>query len=85
MSVFRIFLLLVFLFAFNVGPVFCKERSSLKTIGFKESKKEIHSDISSIEKKQLRELEKSTNKKVVSLFIVLTLLLMVLFYYVYQN
>lgn len=85
MSVFRIFLLLVFLFAFNVGPVFCQDRSSLKTIGFKESKKEIHSDIPSIEKKQLRELEKSTNKKVVSLFIVLTLLLMVLFYYVYQN
>jgi len=83
MSVFRTFLLLFFLY--NGIPVFSQEAAPLRQTERKDSKGKIDSDLSVLQKKQIVELQKTTNKKVVSLYIVLVLLLMVLSYYVYQN
>ncbi len=83
MSVFRMFLLLFFLC--NGIPVFSQEAAPLRQTEHKDSKGKIDSDLSVLQKKQLLELQKTTNKKVVSLYIVVVLILMVLFYYVYQN
>lgn len=84
-KLFILFILFIFLSAFTSAPVFNQYDVSLKVTGFKESKKETNSDNSIIKKEQFLELEKSTNKKIVSLYIVLTIMLMVLFYFVYQN
>jgi two-component system NarL family sensor kinase len=85
MSIFRIFLLFIFFSVFNGVPAFSQKTASPKEIGFKEPKSETKSSNTRFEKKQLLEVEKSTNKKVVSLFFVLAITLMVLFYFVYQN
>lgn len=81
MMFFRIFLLL---FLFNGIPVLSQE-TALKQTVIKNSKKEINSDISILQKKQLSDIQKNANKKVISLYIILVLMLMVLCYYVYQN
>jgi signal transduction histidine kinase len=85
MFTFRIFILSVFLSTFINAPVFNQYDVSSKATGFKESAKEINFDNGIIKKEQFLELEKSTNKKIVSLYIVLTIMLMVLLYFVYQN
>ena len=83
MSAFRIFLLFVLLML-NGTSVFSQNTTTSKVTDFKKSKKEVISYNLTAEK-QLAELEKVTNKKIVSLFIVLVIMLMVLLYYVYQN
>lgn len=83
MSAFRIFLLFVLLML-NGTSVFSQNTTTSKVTDFKKSKKEVISNNLTAEK-QLAELEKVTNKKIVSLFIVLVIMLMVLLYYVYQN
>ncbi|WP_264538397.1 sensor histidine kinase [Flavobacterium sp. N1736] len=83
MYIFRIILLLVFFSGLNAIPVFSQHASTPKT-GLKELKKEIKVNIAP-EKNQLLELEKSTNKKIVSLFMVLAITMIVLLYFVYQN
>lgn len=83
MSAFRIFLLFVLLML-NETLVFSQNTTTSKVTDFKKSKKEVISNNLTAEK-QLAELEKVTNKKIVSLFIVLVIMLMVLVYYVYQN
>ena len=82
MSAFRILLLFVLLIL-NGTLVFSQNTTS-KVTDFKKSKKEVISNNLTAEK-QLSELETATNKKIVSLFIVLVIMLMVLLYYVYQN
>jgi len=83
MSAFRIFLLFVLLIL-NGTLVFSQNTTTSKVTDFKKSKKEVISNNLTAEK-QLSELETATNKKIVSLFIVLVIMLMVLLYYVYQN
>ena len=83
MPVFRIFLLLLFLL--NGIPVFSQEAASIQQSNIKESKRKIDSEISILQKKELVEIQKSANKKIVSLYIVLVIMLMVLVYFVYQN
>jgi len=83
MPVFRIFLMLLFLL--NGIPVFSQEAASIQQSNIKESKRKIDSEISILQKKELVEIQKSANKKIVSLYIVLVILLMVLVYFVYQN
>jgi len=83
MSAFRIFLLFVLL-TLNGTLVFSQNTTTSKVTDFKKSKKEVISNNLTAEK-QLSELETATNKKIVSLFIVLVIMLMVLLYYVYQN
>ncbi len=83
MPVFRIFLLLLFLL--NGISVFSQEAASLQQIIFKESKNKSNSDLSIPQKREVLEIQKAANKKIVSLYIVLVIMLMVLVYFVYQN
>lgn len=85
MSIFRIFLFLIFFSGLNGIPVFGQDTASAQKISLKKSERETKAINAAFEKKQLPELEKATNKKVVSLFIVLAITMMVLLYYVYQN
>ncbi|TDO73619.1 histidine kinase [Flavobacterium chryseum] len=79
MSVFRVFIVLIFFLIYSNPSVLSQEKSLTKEINSSESKKSIDKD------KHLLELEKSTNKKIVSLFIILFIMLLVLFYFVYEN
>lgn len=79
MSVFRVFIVLIFFLIYSNPSVLSQEKSFTKEINSSESKKSIDKD------KHLLELEKSTNKKIVSLFIILVIMLLVLFYFVYEN
>jgi signal transduction histidine kinase len=85
MSFFRIFIVFIFFLISAQFSGFSQEKAFTKEINAAESKLEIDQKNVSDENKQLLEIEKSTNKKIVSLFIILIIMLMVLFYYAYQN
>ncbi|MBF4518262.1 histidine kinase [Flavobacterium sp. ANB] len=85
MAYFRIFTVLIFFLISGEYSIFSQEKSFTKEINTSEPKTKIDQRKLTDKNKQLLELEKSTTKKIVSLFIILVIMVLVLFYFVYEN